>query len=412
MFKHQFTVIQVIIVLVILASLLLTIAGTSTSLLHKQKFNLRLTENAIRRLVEEVSRSLEVVRGLRFLEPVNVRIINTSWALRMWAPKEDVEIPAELLHKEMVYKLTFLIPYDKTIIQLEKSWIGMFWAATAGTTIYINIDYFNPYDPSARNVLAHELTHVLQFTHFKPSYPTTLDSILAVAALIEGDAGWTQHLYCVETKLCKPSSPVNIILHDLYLSLNLFPYIYGENFVKYLYEHGGWSYVDKAYEKPPKSTLMVIMPELYLGYLLNGVDIVVNVSIDIHGVGECVYNDVLGAYYIMLILARYIGLDKAQDLALNWRGDRISLYRYTDNSKTMWTVLWNISWSTPSYATNFYNNFTSMLREKGDVVELERERIITFINVSNTVKHVVEVELVGNYSTFIISRFVKESCKL
>ncbi|MEM3979954.1 MAG: DUF4157 domain-containing protein [Ignisphaera sp.] len=410
MTKFQNLAIFLIFVVVILVSLLSTFITTFIGLPNKQKYNLNLVELSIHRLIDDVSKSLEEIRGLRFKEPIVIRIINTSWAIKMWAPEESIEIPKELLYRELIYKLSFLIPYDKTIIQLERSWVGMFLAAAAGTTLYINIDYFNPNDPSARNILAHELTHVLQFLHFQIGYnPLTLDEGLAYATLVEGDAGLTQHLYCVETKLCTPSPPTHLYLGDLYLSLNLFPYIYGESFARYLYQRGGWNLINKAYEKPPKSTLMVMNPEIYLSYLLNGTNVIVNVSIAINGIDKCALSDTLGAYYVMLILINYIGIEKATDLALNWRGDRVMLCEYENQANQSWIMLWNTTWSSPSYAINFYKNITSMLKQKSNVLEVKEDKVLAIINVSNDVRHVVEVSITKNFNVFIRSWFMKNT---
>ena len=365
-------------------------------------------ENLTKQLIFDILKKVEEIRGLDIGEDIEIIFINTSWAIKTWAPKEEVEVPKELLYKELLYKLTFILPYNRTIIQKQREWVGMFAAAVAGNILYINTDYFNPNDPSARNMLSHELTHIAQFLHFNIVSPQTLDSSLATTTLIEGDAGWTQHLYCIKTKLCEPSPPTYINLGDLYLSLNLFPYIYGENFVRYLYEQGGWSLVNKAYSKPPKSTLMIIKPELYIDYLLNDIDITINVTMHIENVENCFYSDVLGAYYIMLIVSKYLGLDKAQDLAMNWRGDRATLCRYSENNRSIWTVLWNTTWSNPSYTINFYNNFTSIIRERGEVTELERGRAIAIIKADEKFKHVIDIKILGCCNVFIRSQFIED----
>lgn len=366
-------------------------------------------EDQVKQLVFDVMKGVEEIRGLTIGRDIEIKLINTSWAIKTWAPKEDTEIPKELLYKELLYKLTFILPYDRSIVQKEREWVGMFAAAVAGKTLYINTDYFDPKNPSIRNLLAHELTHVAQFLHFHIETPQILDNRLAILTLVEGDAGWTQHLYCIKTKLCEPSPPTYIYLDDLYLSLNLFPYIYGENFVRYLHDHGGWDLVNKAYSKPPKSTLMILKPEVYLDYLLNNVDIVINVSLYTVEIGNCVYSDVLGAYYVMLILAKHTGLDIAQDIATNWRGDRVALCNYEEGNRSVWVVLWNITWSNPLYATNFYNNLTSMLRNRGEVYELGKGKVVAIIEVRENLKHVIEIEIVTSNSVFIKSWFTEEN---
>ena len=222
------------------------------------------------RFVNEIKRDVSRIRELVFIKDVNIVLINTTWALKTWAPKEEEKIPEEMIYREMIYKSTFLVPYNFSIVSSQRGWVSMFLAASVDTSIYINTDYFNPMDKGARNVLAHELTHILQSLHFKMNIPRETDGVLAALALIEGDAGWTQHLYCLDTGLCQPSPRMNIYLDNPYISLLLFPYIYGEDFVKALYTYGGWSLVNKAYTKPPISTSMVMKPDKYIAYLFNG----------------------------------------------------------------------------------------------------------------------------------------------
>lgn len=406
-YKKQNITIVIVLAIIISSSLSVTSLNIYGGFLRIQKFSLKLTESMVCKLIDEVSREIEVIRGLKFVEPVKVKIVNTSWAIKTWVPKEDSEIPKELLYREMMFKLSLLIPHNKTIIQLEKLWVGMFIAATVGTSIYINTDYFDPINPQTRNILAHELTHILQFLHFKIEYPDELDSRLSIAALIEGDAGWTQHLYCVKTKLCIPSPPTPLYLGDMYISLNLFPYIYGEKFVRYLYEYGGWELVNRAYENPPKSTLVIMKPELYISYLTNGVDTVADVQISLSLDGELVHSDALGAYYIMLVLARFIDIEKARDIALNWRGDKAHLYRSTNISKTSWILLWNTSWSSISYAQFFYKNLTNALARYGDLVRYDENGVTIAITPSESIKHLIDVDVKG-VNVFVRSKYIEE----
>lgn len=406
MYKKQDPVISIALIAIILSSVLLTLVNAYGKPLYQQKTNLMLTEFIVHRLVDEISKEIEMIRGLRFTKPPEIKIVDTSWAIETWVPKESIEIPKELLYKEMMLKLSLLIPYNRAIIQLERSWVGMFAAAVAGTTIYINIDYFKPSDPSSRNLLAHELTHILQFLNFKIEYPDTLDSRLALMALIEGDAGLVQHLYCNKTKLCTPSPSVGLYLSDMYISLNLFPYIYGENFVRYLYEYGGWELVNKAYQKPPKSTLMIMYPDLYILYLINEVDITVNVTISLKPTEELLYRDSLGAYYVMLILIRFVGEEIAKDIAIGWRGDLAHLYRVHDLSKNMWILLWNISWVSPLYAKYFYSNLSFAFIQRYDVIEVNEKRTVVTINISESVKHIVDISI-DNTNVFILSKYVE-----
>uniref|UniRef100_A0A7C5XIB0 DUF4157 domain-containing protein n=1 Tax=Ignisphaera aggregans TaxID=334771 RepID=A0A7C5XIB0_9CREN len=329
------------------------------------------------RFVNEIKRDVSRIRELVFIKDVNIVLINTTWALKTWAPKEEEKIPEEMIYREMIYKSTFLVPYNFSIVSSQRGWVSMFLAASVDTSIYINTDYFNPMDKGARNVLAHELTHILQSLHFKMNIPRETDDVLAALALIEGDAGWTQHLYCLDTGLCQPSPRMNIYLDNPYISLLLFPYIYGEDFVKALYTYGGWSLVNKAYTKPPISTSMVMKPDKYIAYLFNGSYTPEDVTISTIycPYGNPLYNDTLGEYYIMLIFAQRIGLEKALKIADGWNGDRVELYKATEiSSYPKWAICWNISWVSQEEAEEFYRSFIEALRKEADVLTIQNNK--------------------------------------
>jgi len=329
------------------------------------------------KLVNEVKRDVSRIRELVFIKDVDIVFINTTWALKTWAPKEEEKVPEEMIYKEMIYKSTFLVPYNFSIVSSQRGWVSMFLAASVDTSIYINTDYFNPMDKGARNVIAHELTHILQSLHFKMDIPRETDGVLAALALIEGDAGWTQHLYCLDTGLCQPSPKTNIYLDNPYISLLLFPYIYGEDFVKALYTYGEWSLVNKAYTKPPISTSMVMKPDKYIAYLFNGSYTPEDVAISTIycPYGNPLYSDTLGEYYIMLIFAQRIGLEKALKIADGWNGDRVELYKAAEISVyPKWAICWNISWVSQEEAEEFYRSFIEVLRKEADVLTIQNNK--------------------------------------
>lgn len=413
--RASLSVAMLILVVVVLT---VPVSYSLEGLLHEEKFprppeervsdvEQTLLELEILLLVEEVREEVESIRGLEFAGPVNVMIINTSWAVETWAPKEEQGIPPELLYRELVYKLTFLIEFNRSIVEAEKAWVGMFLAASAGNTLYINRDYFNPNRPESRNVLAHELTHILQGMHFNINCGGTTDASLACSALVEGDAGWVQHLYCLKTRLCTPSPPTELYLEDLYLSLNLFPYIYGERFVRYLYELGEWDLVNEAYRKPPISTLMLMHPRKYLEYLYSDEGAPTEPVISGGSQGELVYSDTLGPYYILLILAKRIGVEKAEAIVRYWAGDRVELYSTANNSAKTWILLWNITWGTTYHAKQFYGNFTQVLAWYGELVNASENKVLVKSSSKNGAKASFTLILSNNH-TLLRAEYIEE----
>ncbi|MCI4436739.1 MAG: DUF4157 domain-containing protein [Ignisphaera sp.] len=365
-------------------------------------------------LVEEIMRVVEEVRNLSFAGKVDVVIINSSWALQHWAPKEEQPIPPEMIYREVLFKSTLLLPLNYSIVKGERSYVAMFLAATAGTTLYINTDYFNISNPSARNVIAHELTHVLQFIHFPDIFrgEETTDSMLAKQALIEGDAGFVQRLYCLRTGLCTPSPRMGIYLADPYIALETFPYVYGETFVYALYNASGgsWRLVNLAYTRPPIATSMVMHPEKYINYLYTGDKGFEEPAVSCNALGEKVYGDRLGEYYIVLVLAQRIGLDEAFKTASSWHGDKAILYKFENTTHVVWTTCWNITWASREDAVRFYQKLVQSLGNATSITEQSTGVSESMAVISRERHELVVTIMLGNSGTrwvFIHSELIE-----
>lgn len=386
--------ILMIIVVVILFTLYYLIAENILNLTVSTTVNttnvsscLSLRERILE-IVEEVRSVVEEIRGLKFPEQMQVKIINKTWVLEHWAPPPKP--PKDLLYKEMVYKLSLLIPPGFNIVKGEKEWAASFMAATVGYTLYIVEDNFDINSPIARRALAHELTHILQYHYFHPTYPSTLDGKLAVLALIEGDADLVADTYCNLTKI-PPRPRLGIPLDNPYIALQLFPYIFGEDFVIYLYNKGGWELVNKAYSRPPKSTEQVMNPQKYLEN-----EEPVHTTLEVNETVDPIYVDTMGEYYVLLVLATKIDLKEAYKAAQGWGGDILALFY--DNNTSTWRLYWNITWDSVEDAKEFYQTLLQALRNIGASIEEDDSKaIITVWNYTITV-------IIDGKNTLITSR--------
>lgn len=339
-----------------------TISATNTS----SSTGLR---GKILEIVEEVRSMVEEIRGLKFPEQMQVKIINRTWVLEHWAPPPKP--PKDLLYREMAYKLSLLVPPDFSIVKGERQWAASFMAATAGYTLYVVEDNFNVSSPVARRALAHELTHILQYHYFHPTYPSTLDGRLAVLALVEGDADFVADTYCNLTNI-PPRPKLGIPLDNPYIALQSFPYIFGEDFVRYLYDKGGWKLVNKAYSRLPKSTEQVINPQKYLEN-----EEPVHTILKVNETTNPVYTDTMGEYYILLVLASKIDLKEAYKAAQGWGGDVLALFH--DNYTSTWRLYWNITWDTAGDAEEFYQTLLQVLKSMGALIEEDNNKTIAII---------------------------------
>ncbi len=333
----------------------------------------------IRSLVNEIKDTVAKIRGLEFPNNTTIMIINISWVLKHWGPppkpsKQD-------LIRERVYKMSFLVSPNFSLLTGQKQWTVSFMAATAGYTLYIVEENFNPYDPVAKRAIAHELTHILQYKYFHPQYPATTDGGLAMRALVEGDADFVADMYCNLTGI-KPRGSLPIPVDHPYIALQSFPYIYGEKFVSYLYHKANntWILVNQAYKNPPRSTEQVMHPEKYLAH-----ENPVNVTLKVNEMGKPVYTDVMGEYYILLVLAPKIGLDQAKKAAEGWGGDLLALFH--NNKTNTWTLYWNTTWDTIEDAKEYYNAIIqALIKTGGSIITQQQDKTtIKIYNYTTTI---------------------------
>ncbi|MFA5889486.1 MAG: hypothetical protein WDA27_00805 [Actinomycetota bacterium] len=135
--------------------------------------------------------------------------------------------------------------------------------------------------PLDRALLAHELTHALTDQHFDLGRLDELqdtqkdDEAMAYLALAEGDATLTMRLYqeqiLTEEERRRLSEEARGLSQDVldaapkYLQYALeFPYVRGFDFVKGMYDRGGFELVDQAYGDPPVSSEQILHPGKYL----------------------------------------------------------------------------------------------------------------------------------------------------
>jgi hypothetical protein len=134
-----------------------------------------------------------------------------------------------------------------------------------------------------RLTYAHEYTHALQDQNYDIENGLNYSSeaceedserCAAIQALLEGDAStleldWfynyatSQDLTDIQNFYQDYESPVYDSAPAFLQEDFLFPYVYGQAFVEYLYNIGGWDAVNAAYSNLPVSTEQILHPERY-----------------------------------------------------------------------------------------------------------------------------------------------------
>jgi hypothetical protein len=231
-----------------------------------------------------------------------------------------------------------------------------------------------------RLTYAHEYTHALQDQTFdiedglkytNESCEEDSERCAAVQALLEGDASmleldwFTNHatqqdIIDIQDFYAEYESPVYDSAPDFLREDFIFPYIFGQNFVEYLFNLGGWQAINEAYGNVPVSTEQILHPERYPADQPENVELPDLMPIFGEGWRE-LDRGVMGEWYTFLILAHGLNpearLNESESRAASdgWGGDEYLVY-YDDQNGSLVLVM-HTSWETVNDATQFYNAF-------------------------------------------------------
>jgi hypothetical protein len=242
-----------------------------------------------------------------------------------------------------------------------------------------------PATPDDELALVHTLAHALQDNGFKlgasvepPRVPlteacrTTIDSALALRALLEGDAVLTTARYAgvnsdpqevdrladlamgAEEPTYAPLTGVST-----FENIRRFPYRDGARFVAALYASGGWEMVNRAYASPPCSTQEVLHPERYLNRRPPLEPFIPDLTLALGKEWALARRDTVGEFLTGLHLAAYLDDDAAAWRAADgWAGDTFTLWR---DSRGREVIVWRLAWDTRDEAVEFARAYALLI---------------------------------------------------
>jgi hypothetical protein len=237
-------------------------------------------------------------------------------------------------------------------------------------------------------VMAHELVHALQDQHYDLLKNFDLvkdhaDLSLARKAVIEGDAMAVMLIYLLEPlglrmenfpdmeTLLQSSAALLGEQFQVYARAPLilrqqllFPYVHGLAFVKAALARGGWPELQRVYQRPPVSAQQIMHPEKYFAeppllpsevtlYIPDGM-----LSASWHKLKR----DVLGEFFLSVILQQFLPEEEARQSAAGWRGDRYEVFEQHDSGRLL--LVGVTAWDTPAAATAFFQSYHKLLALK------------------------------------------------
>ncbi|WGM89050.1 MAG: hypothetical protein IAX21_08660 [Candidatus Bathyarchaeota archaeon] len=306
-------------------------------------------------LLDNARVEYQKIRGESVREVV-LEVVNQSWVIENWGVGYiDTK---QTIIEENTYKALFMIPQDADLYEIKLSWTGMYHAAKWKGNIYVVEDNFDiTQNSSVTATFVHELTHIMQDNYSLPQ-STTIDANKALSALKEGDATLMADTY-KNNGVVPPSAEVTMprssSIPKTIDRLNRFVYRYGVEFVKAIYQQGGWEAVNQAYSILPNTTEQIMHPEKYFSQ--ENAQTVRAPTVT--GNWSLTKTDSFGEYFVYVMLDHWISTEDAKTAAEGWGGDLFSYYENGDE----FIFTWNIVWDSENDANEFYEKFQDMMAE-------------------------------------------------
>ncbi|MCA9919545.1 MAG: hypothetical protein KC445_16410 [Anaerolineales bacterium] len=200
----------------------------------------------------------------------------------------------------------------------------------------------------------------------------TLDAALALAALREGEATVVQENFLTAGYLPLDTAviPETFVLDTAVLAdapapianQFTFPYNFGDDFARSLYEEGSYAALDAAWADPPQSTEQILHPEAYLAE--QGPALVTLPDLQaVLGPGWALAEEnVLGEFLLGQYLLQQLNETQVETAVTGWGGDRFVIY--TNEAAGNTVLVLKTVWDTATDSTEFaalYPNYPTRL---------------------------------------------------
>ncbi len=261
-------------------------------------------------------------------------------------------------------------------------------------------------EPWEQRLLAHEFAHALQDYHFDiPALERaagTTDAWLALRALLEGDAAWTESRWTASVLLPRlsrgaavepppvPTAPPPALARE-----SSFQYVTGTEWVALLRGDDAGAVDHLLRDGVPLATALVLHPDLpRTGWTPSGVAIPPGVPAEGWQAND---SDSLGEFLLASYLQSALPALPSFQAAAGWAADTIQLYRTATGRPAM---AWRIRFQDAKEAGEFASRHRELLERRADRLT-ERPGMLTAERRDNVT--VVQLEPQGNEVTLIFA---------
>jgi hypothetical protein len=338
--------------------------------------------------IEDLSRALEQITGLKFTKRVPAAVIGKDELRRYLNSRvEKTAKPAELRAEELTLKMLGLVPRD---FDLRRQTVDLLTEQAAAFYDYHKKKLYvlaDETDEAGRMALAHELAHALADQHFHlekylRGSGSSDDAATARLAVMEGQATWLMMAY-MQGGDSQPSPDLLRLSGaavrgeasqypvfsqaPLYIRESLvFPYTAGLSFQDAVYRRLKRDAFAQVFRRAPVSTQQILHPEKYLA----GDDPLIPrppAPEKFHG--RKLAEGTLGEFDWRVLLTEYAGKPEAEALAPDLLG---SAYALREGEGTLILSV-AARWRTPEAARRCFAGYREILRKKSVSFELQLE---------------------------------------
>lgn len=296
--------------------------------------------DALRNRIDELIEITEDLRGLEFLEPVEVDLLaNADYQARVIEFLNEEIDPAELAAEGAALELLGIIGPGVDLLSLieplyTESTGGFYVPSTGELVVRVVGNEFGPY---AESVVVHELTHALQDQHFDlldSRENLDGDADYVAVAMSEGDATFREALF-VETLSIQDRSrylnELNQLLSQQTTLDSLPPYLvqglqapYTDGFFFFRDLGLDDERINEALTTPPESSEQVLDATRYL---IDEQPLSVQPipQLDLSGY-ELLRQTTMGQKDTELLLSQFLGSREAERASEGWGGDTVAIY--------------------------------------------------------------------------------------
>jgi hypothetical protein len=344
-----------------------------------------LNETELDTVVDRSMARIEVIRGLKFKEEVEVTV-RTRAEYREIFGGSDVD-DTHRAWENTVWEAEFIVGEDRDVTAAIDNTLGeavQGYYSSATNEIVVITD--NETARVSTETLVHELVHALQDQHFVLNeIPERQDPSMARDGVVEGEASLLTERYferCEGEWSClKPpeSTEEQSDIDPGIIFVILHPYQQGPEFVESILDRSGWEGVGDLHSNYPGSTAQIIKPEQYPDGGPANVTVDDSSADNWEPIEHDPVRETVGeaAIFVMFQHNEVISVEEpysySHPVSNGWSGDELLPYRNGDGETG---YVWQLEWETTEDAEEFADAYHDLLAQEGAQERGQREFVI------------------------------------